>query len=205
MQKTIITVQNKATLTSAGKRNSACCKPVIAIDIHKTFNSCTDAAEYFGVSINTVLDVLKRRTTALRMYERDENGNRIRFIGTCKLAYAHHPEECADLLMEHASYLMDELEKEKAKNAIPNDELEEYLAWKAEREAKRKAEEAYNKSLNDARELIETLNARLCRRQRLVEQANDELQRRVSRLMETENELHEAEMNLMKLEGKVKA
>lgn len=121
---TTIRIRHEANLTSNGKHHHGCCKPVIAIDIQKTFNSVSDAAEYFGVNINSVILVLKGKQKAIRMYERDENGNRTRFIGTCRLSYAAHAETAIDELMNCGRKYKENLHK--ANENISNLQTENY-------------------------------------------------------------------------------
>ena len=204
MENTTIVVHNKATLTSEGKRTSKVCKPLIAIELQQTFNSRLDAAEKLGVHPSTIHNVLNGNQHTVKLYERDENGNKVRLLGKCRLGDANHPEECMDLLMEHAREERQKRIDCERKLAEQEMEMQEFREWKAEREAKRKAEEARLREINDARDAVTKANERLERRQRMVERAEAEYIRVIDRYTEAENELREAELNLLKLEGKVK-
>lgn len=183
-----ITIQNKATINNCiGSHHNGNCKSIIAIDIHKTFNSGLDAATYFGCHAHQIYSALKKPTPSIRMYERDENGNRIRFIGTCRLAYAAHATESIDALMDHGRTVMNELDKANKKLAEQEAEMAEFRAWKAEQEAKRKAEEVRQQKLAKVKDTIE-------RRKRIAI-------RREAECENAWNRVHEAEMELAKLLG----
>ena len=198
MKNTTIIVHNKAILTSEGIHTSACCKPVIAIELHKVFNSRLDAARYFGVSTQTIFDVLNGDRPHIRMYERDEHGNRIRFIGTCRLADGKNPEECMDMLMDHSRKMEMEF---KQKFSMQETEMAEFRAWKAERDAARKAEEKRLAEIDNAKLAIIKAREKVERRDRMVARKESEWAAAVERRDEAVRELAEAEQKLFDLEG----
>ena len=173
-------IRNEANLTSYGTHRHHACKPVIAVDIQKTFNSVLDAAEYFGVCPDSIINVLKGRQTALRMYERDENGNRIRFIGTCRLTYAAHAETAMDAVMKCGRKSQEELSKANARIAELERKAKMWDAYEAEQEKKHKEEEAHAMALDKANKKVE-------RKQRIFDRLMNEL-------LEAEVRLNEAKM-----------
>ena len=194
MNSTTIIVHNKAILASEGVHTSACCKPVIAIELHKVFNSRLDAARYFGVSAQTIFDVLNGDRPHIRMYERDENGNRIRFVGTCRLVDAKNPEECMDMLMDHSREMEQKLSAQEA-------EMKEFRAWKAEKEAARKAEEERLAIIENAKLAVAKAEGKLERRTRMIERREMEFRTAIERRDNAARELVEARLaleNLMK-------
>lgn len=194
-----VIISKQATLTSTGTHTYHTCKPIIAIDIHRTFNSLMDAAEYFGCSYKIICNTLRGKQSAVGIYERDENGKRIRKIGTCRLVYAAYAETAMDAIMETGRNTTTELEKVKAENKALNEELKEYRAWKAEQErirkeeearleAERKAKEAHEKAIANAKEKIE-------RRKRIERDAQEKYQFAIARRQQAEKELAELEGN----------
>ena len=183
--KTTITIQNKATINnSIGHRTNGNCKPIIAIDIHKTFNSQLDAAEYFKCDNRVISAALKRNNPSIRMYERDENGKRIRFLGTCRLSYAKQAEESVDALLDSGRNMQNELDKANKKLAEQEAEMAEFRAWKAEQERIRKAAEDREKAIAKAKEKLE-------RRKRMALRKEEEAANAWKRVREADMELAE--------------
>lgn len=177
MSTTTLRIRNNATLTSNGTLHCHRCKPVIAIEISKTFNSVTDTAEYFGVSANTVCKVLKGKQKSLRMYDHDENGNRTRFVGTCRLTYAAHLETAMDAVMESGRKANERIAELERKAAL-------WDAYKAEQDAIIKAKEEYEKAVIKAKEKVE-------RRKAIEQRKQEEYQLAIARRQEAERELNE--------------
>jgi hypothetical protein len=123
MKTNTLRIRNEANLTTYGNLHCHRCKSVIAIEIQKTFSSVTDAAEYFGVTIYTICNVLKGKQKAVTMWERDENGNKIRKLGTCHLTYAAHAESAVDKLMECGRKANETITKLQNENATLRNEL----------------------------------------------------------------------------------
>ena len=183
--KTTITIQNTANINNTiGHHCNGNAKPIIAIDIHKTFNSGLDAAAYFGCDANYLYSALKKPNPSIRMYERDENGKRIRFLGTCRLSYAKQAEESVDALLETGRNMQDELDKANKKLAEQEAEMAEFRAWKAEKERIRKAEEARQNAIAKAKEKVE-------RRKRMAVRKEEEAAHAWQRVYDAEKELSE--------------
>lgn len=183
--KTTITIQNKATINNTiGHHCNGNSKPIIAIDIHKTFTSCLDAAEYFGCGHAPIYKVLNGHQPYIRMYERDENGKRIRFLGTCRLSYAKQAEESVDALLENGRNMQNELDKANKKLAEQEAEMAEFRAWKAEQERARKAEENRQQAIAKAKEKLE-------RRKRMALRKQEECDNAWNRVREADLELAE--------------
>lgn len=185
---TTITIRNKSTVTSFGVHTHGNCKPIIAIDIDKTFNSGLDAARYFGCAPETIYAVLRGDQPHLRMYERDENKKRIRFLGTCRLTYVSHAEETVDALMENGRNLRDKLSKANEKLAAQESEMAEFRAWKVEQEKIRKAKEMHQL-------LIDKANARLERAKRMEQNAYEHYQLMASKRIAAEEKLAALQAN----------
>lgn len=188
---TTLHIRHEANLTSNGTHHHGNCKPIIAIDIHKTFNSVTDTAKYFGVCNEQISAVLSGKYKTIGLYERDENGNKIRLICRCRLTYAAHMESAIDNLMacgreatEKLNKANERIESLKQYNADLNEELAEYRAWKAEQEAKRKAKEEHEKAIVDATNKVE-----YCKR--LEQHKQEEYQIAIARRQEAERKLEE--------------
>ena len=182
--KTII-IQNKATINnSVGSHHNGNCDPIIAIDIHQTFTSGIDTAKHFKCSPHTVYQALKTPNPRIRMYEHDENGNRVRFIGYCRIARASHATESVDALMSHGRNVMNELDKANKKLAEQEAEMAEFRAWKAEQERIRKAEEERQNAIAKAKEKLE-------RRKRMAIRKEEEAANAWNRVREADMELAE--------------
>lgn len=182
---TRITLQNTAIIDNCiGSHHNGNCDPIIAIDIHRTFTSGIDTAKHFKCSPHTVYQALKTPNPRIRMYEHDENGNRVRFIGYCRIARASHATESVDALMEHSREMMDERDKANKKLAEQEAEMAEFRAWKAEKERIRKAEEERQKAIAKATEKVE-------RRKRMAIRKEEEAAHAWNRVHEAERELAE--------------
>ena len=184
MENNTLRIRNEATLTSNGTHFHGNCKPVIAVDIHKTFNSLMDTAEYFGVRYEQVYAVLSGRRKTLGLYERDENGNKIRLICRCRLTYASNMESTVDALMtcgreatEKLNKVNVEVEDLKKENAELSAELAEFRAWK-------KAKEDYEKAVSVAKSVLASCKAKEAKLQ-------EEYQLSIARRQNAERELAE--------------
>lgn len=195
---TTLRIRHEANLTSYGTHHNGNCKPIIAVELHRTFNSLTDAADFFGVEPQYIWQVLNGKLNTIGLWERDENGNRIRLICRCRLTYASHFESAVDKLMDCGRKATEQLNKAnerieslKKYNEELNEELTEYRAWKAEQEAKRKAEEERIKAEAKAKEerelAIAKANKNVERKQRIFDRLMDAL-------LEAEIRLNEAKM-----------
>ena len=188
---TTLRIRHEANLTSNGTHHNGNCKPIIAIELHKTFNSLTDTAEFFGVEVQHIWHVLNGKYKTIGLYERDENGNKIRLICRCRLTYAAHMESTVDALMECGREATEKLNKAneriealKQYNADLNEELAEYRAWKAEQEAKRKAKEEHERAISNATDKVE-------RCKKIEQRKQEEYQLAIARRQEAERKLEE--------------
>lgn len=111
MTNNTLRIRREATLTSNGTRHHGNCKPIICIELQRTFNSLTDAAEFFGTTNSRVWETLNGVTSTIGLWERDENGKRIRRLGFCHLEYANNIEAVADKLMTNGRMMRDDLNK----------------------------------------------------------------------------------------------
>ena len=121
-----VRISNDAYLTSNGNHFHACCKPVIAIEINKVFNSELDAAEYFGVHQNQISAVLRGVQKTLGLWERDENGNKIRKICMCHLKFASDATSAMEMVMECGRKTNEELSKAKEQLAVDSKKANAY-------------------------------------------------------------------------------
>jgi hypothetical protein len=106
MTSTNINIRKEANLTSYGKCHNGNCEPVVCIELHKTFNSLKDTADFFGVDYQRIWGVLNGTCNTIGLWERDENGKRIRRICKCHLEYARNIEAAQDKLMAHGRQMM---------------------------------------------------------------------------------------------------
>ena len=113
-----VRISKDAYLTSNGNHFHGSCKPVIAIEINKVFNSELDAAEYFGVHRTQISAVLRGIQKTIGLYERDENGNRIRKICMCHLKFASDATSAMEMIMENGRKTNEELSKAKERLAV---------------------------------------------------------------------------------------
>ena len=118
------------------------------------------------------------------MYERDENGNKVRSLGYCRIVRATQAEESVDTLMDHGRAQRDELDKANKKLAEYEAEMAEFRAWKAERERIRKAEEEHQNAIAKAKEKV-------ARRERMAKRKEAEHLHALNRLADAQRELDE--------------
>ncbi|MCI6806308.1 MAG: hypothetical protein MR912_12110 [Prevotella sp.] len=121
-----VRISNDAYLTSNGNHFHGCCKPVIAIEINKVFNSELDAAEYFGVPATKVSAVLRGVQKTLGLWERDENGNRIHKICMCHLKFASDATSAMEMVMKNGRKTNEELSKAKERLAADSKKANAY-------------------------------------------------------------------------------
>ena len=121
-----VRISNDAYLTSNGNHFHGCCKPVIAIEINKVFNSELDAAEYFGVHHNQISAVLRGDRKTMGLWERDENVNRTRKICMCHLKFASDATSAMEMVMENGRKTNEELSKAKERLAADSKKANAY-------------------------------------------------------------------------------
>lgn len=178
-------ILNDNAITHIDKRH----KPVYCTDNGKRWNNTIECARELGVKPHAV------RITCQGQ------------VKTCKglhLSYQENIAECMDNMSKRTSELSAELEKVKQQVVVADQDVEDYLAWKAEREAKRQEEEKRLKAIEELETKLSKANIRYDRRHRLYERAEAEAQKRALRLSETETEIAELEMELLKLKGDIK-
>ena len=148
-----ITTRTISTLNAEGKHNSKHCRPVIIIEEGRTFTSIMDAAEYLGVNYSALWSHLDGR------------------YKTCKrkhVRYADEYEGTVDELSAEVRKGNQENDTLKAENAELKAELAEWIEFKKQKEAERKAEEARKAAITKARE-------KLARRTTIRQRKADEL------------------------------
>lgn len=157
-----IIISNNATIKSTGEHTGGNCKPVICITDNMTFNSVTDAAEYYNAWAVQISNVC---TGKFRTF----HGKRFCFLRDIN----QHLDEMMDNNRNTAERVS-ELERKAAL----------WDAFQHEQEKKRKAEEERNAT-------IAKIETKLERRKRIVERIDAEYQNAVRRMMEAEKELAE--------------
>jgi myosin heavy subunit len=101
MKKNTVCVRDEMTITSYGNHTNGNCKKILAVELQKVFNSLTDAADFFGVDVQRIWNILNGYSNhRIGYWERDENGNKIRRICMVRLTYLAHFESSVDALME---------------------------------------------------------------------------------------------------------
>lgn len=157
-----IIISNNATIKSTGEHTGGNCKPVVCITDNMTFNSVTDAAEYYHTWAIRISNVCTGKFRTFR-------GKRFCFLRDIN----QHLDE----MMDNSRSTTERLPELERKAAL-------WDAFQHEQEMKRKAEEARNAA-------IAKLEAKLEHRKRIVERIDAECQNAVRRMMETEKELAE--------------
>lgn len=157
-----INLNNQSIINNTiGNRIHHCCKPVICIETGEVYNSATDAAEANGVSVLSMSNCCTGKTRSCKGKH---------FI------YVSRTSENIDALTARIRTMS-------AEQAANETELAEFRAWKAEQEAKRKAEEAYQQALAKA-------NEKVARRKRIVDRAEARLAEACRRLNEAREEIY---------------
>lgn len=101
MKESKMNIRQELTLTSHGTHFNGNCKKILAVELHKVFNSLMDAAEFFGVDCQRIWSVLNvEENHRIGLWERDENGNKTRKICMVRLTYLAHWEGSMDALMK---------------------------------------------------------------------------------------------------------
>ena len=175
-----LNVNNPAAINETlGNRTHHSCKPVICIDTGEVFASVTDAAEAIGVSVFAVSSCCTGKTRPVK-------GKHF-----CHVSKTSENLDVLTAVIRAQNAKMAELEADAAIGRVIREE----------QEAKRKAEEAHLKAIDDAKaDLIKAKN-KFERRARMVERKENEYQHAIDRYTEAEREVHEAELKLMQLEG----
>jgi hypothetical protein len=185
MTNNTLRIRHEANLTSYGTHRNGNSKPIICIELQKTFNSLTDAAEFFGVTHGQIWSALNGFSQKLGLWERDENGKRIRRICYCHLEYANNIEAVADKLMTSGRIMRDDLNK-------ANEEIEHLKNYNI-----LLSEELEKKSVECNTQLSEKDNMRLMLKQLFEEKsALEKAKAEVARL---EASVAEMEMNLERM------
>ena len=130
-----INIRHEMNLAAYGTHRNGNCEPVVCIELQKTFSSIKDAAEFFSVHPNRIWGALNGFTETVGLWERDENGKKIRKICKCHFKYARDMEEAADALMAHGRQMMVDnavLKKENSDLQKANENLKHQLSEKDE-------------------------------------------------------------------------
>ena len=185
MTNNTLRIRHEANLTSYGTRSNGNCEPVVCIELQKTFNSLADTAEFFGVDYQRIWGVLNGKHQTIGLWERDENGKRIRRICYCHLEYARHIESVTDKLMTNGRMMRDDLNK-------ANEEIEHLKNYNT-----LLSEELEKKSVECNAQLSERDNMRSMLKQLFEEKsALEKAKAEVARL---EASISEMEMNLERM------
>lgn len=157
-----IIISNNATIKSTGEHTGSNYKPVVCITDNMTFNSVTDAAEYYHTWTISISNVC---TGKFRTF----HGKRFCFLRDIN----QHLDE----MMDNSRNTAEKVSELERKAAL-------WDAFQHEQEMKRKVEEERNAT-------IAKLEAKLERRKHIVERIDAEYQNAVRRMMEAEKELAE--------------
>ena len=188
---TTLRLRHEANITSYGTHHNGNCKPIIAVDLHKMFNSVTDAAEFFGVDPQRISNVLNDEGNhRIGLWERDENGNRIRRICMVRLTYAAHYESSMNAMMECGRESTLKLLKANQRIEFLEAENAQLRKEMAERQAQHDAELAHFRAWQKA-------NKERYERNLLLEQAKAEEERIKNLVVQSEREMMELEMRCM--------
>lgn len=176
---TDIIINDKSTIKSIGEHTSGNCKPVVCITDNMTFNSVTDAAEYYNAWAIQISNVCTGKFRTFR-------GKRFCFLRD---------------INQHLDEMMDDSRNMAKKISELERKATLWDTYQREQEAKRKAEE---ERIKDAQFALERANEKLDRRKEIMECIDAQYQKAVRRMMEAEKEVHEAELALLAAEGKIK-
>ena len=150
---TVLRIYPEANMTSLTKPSNGNCKSLIAVDLYEFYGSYMSFIEKYHVSYSMVAYALKTGK-AISVYRLDENGNKIR-IGKTRLTRGAHSVTAMDTVMKSGRSEKEKNEKLQAENDQLKKELEEFRAFKAEQEKKRKAEEDHAIALEKANKKVE--------------------------------------------------
>ena len=173
---TVLRIYPEATLTSQTAPTNGNCKSLVAVDLYETYGSIKSFREKYHVSSSSVAHALEHGGYT-RVYNIDANGNKI-CIGKTRLTLGAHSVTAMNTVMESGKQEKEKNARLKAKNEQLEREMAEFRAWKAERDAKRKADEKSALALAKA-------NAKIERKQRIFDRIMDDL-------LEAEERLNEA-------------
>ena len=134
MKKTNINITNNTTIEAYGNHTNGNCKKVYIVELDKACTSMTDAAEVIGCSLDAVSNVIRGKQKTCRGYhiiDLSKAGEAFPQMVTC----------LSEINMHRV--------KAKAKTPkveMTSEEVKEFRKWKADKEAKRKAEEKARKA-----------------------------------------------------------
>lgn len=172
---TTIRIRHEATLTSNGTHHHGNCRPLVAVDMQKTFNSSIDFRTTYHVSKSSLYHALHDNNGGkkfIKVFEKDANGNKV-CIGKTRVTFVAHMESSVDAMMECGRKSNEKLSKVSKENA----ELKHELS-------------CYNKvivKLNEKKKVKEKVE----RRKKIVQRKQEEYQLSLARLQEAERELNE--------------
>lgn len=189
---TTLCIHPEIALTSNGIIRHGNRRPIVAVDLYKTFNSIKDFASELHVDANYVSTILNRKDGKVKKisyYERDENGNKVGRKKWCRICYAAHSASSMDMMMECGRESNEQLNKaneNNAKLAIENTKL------KDENELLRKENNELQNAKSIYQDTIESLVREIKNRKRLRDRALEE-----ARLLEASITEAEAKLNNM--------
>ncbi len=157
-----IIISNNATIKSTGEHVGGNCKPVVCITDNMTFNSVTDAAEYYNAWAVQISNVCTGKFRTFR-------GKRFCFLRDIN----QHLDE----MMDNSRNTAERVSELERKATL-------WDTYQREQEEKRKAEE------ERAAEIIKLERKLECQKQ-IVKEIDVEYQNAIHRMMETEKKLTE--------------
>ena len=173
---TVLRIYPEASLTSQTSPSNGNCKSLVAVDLYETYGSFKSFINKYHVGYSSIAHALEHGGY-VKVYEIDANGNKI-CIGKTRLTLGAHSVTAMNTVMESGKQEKEKNARLKAKNEQLEREMAEFRAWKAERDAKRKADEKSALALAKA-------NAKIERKQRIFDRIMDDL-------LEAEERLNEA-------------
>lgn len=193
MTETII--RSRIAVSTEGTHMHGGCKPIICVELHRAFNSLTDTAKFFGVSVPTIWYALNGTCNTVGLWELDENGNKVRRIGKYHIMYATDGE-VVELLLAHGRGTVDALDAEKARNAELSKQIAE-LKTKDTHYAWLEMEMAIVKSNNAELQRLAAIGKAYLEREERKRKANERIIALKAELASAETELSELETEVV--------
>ena len=178
-------VLNDHDITRTDKRQ----KPVYCTDNGKRWNNTIECAQELGVNPHAVRLACQGR------------------IKTCKklhLSYQENVTECMDKMSKRIQKLEKMTAETEQQVVVPENDIEDYLAWQKERARRKQAENERLCVIAKLEGELEISKNKEMRCIRLVEEKEAIYQRAVANLMKVQKDIAETEMELLKLKGDIK-
>jgi hypothetical protein len=187
-----ITFRHEAKINAYGKKRNGNKRPIIAIDLHESYNSCEDFRETYHVCHNSLYRALhpeNGKEIYIKVYNIDENGKKI-CIGKTRVSYTAHSETVVGKLVSNGKEIDKKLSKEKERN---NYLEKENHALKCENNELRNANNTYKGKTDkiDKMEAIESTVKEIKNRKLMRERALEEARQLEVLIAESEQKLNE--------------